>query len=64
MSANEWLLLLCLLLSGFFSGMEIAFVSSNRLKQELDLKATNSSGKGSFCFLYQSFPFYWSLVAG
>ncbi len=38
MSTNEWLIIIMLLLSGFFSGMEIAFVSSSRLKQELDLK--------------------------
>ena len=38
MDTNLIVILCMLLLSGFFSGMEIAFVSSNRLKQELDIK--------------------------
>lgn len=38
MSTLGLVIIIMLLLSGFFSGMEIAFVSSSRLKHELDLK--------------------------
>ena len=45
MNIDYIIVLITLLLSGFFSGLEIAFVSSNRLKQELDIKNNNSSAR-------------------
>lgn len=38
MTPYLYLLIVCLLLSAFFSGIEIAFVSANRLKLEVDSK--------------------------
>ncbi len=45
MNIDYIIVLATLILSGFFSGLEIAFVSSSRLKQELDIKNNNSSAR-------------------
>ena len=39
------IIFICLLLSAFFSGMEIAFISSNRMHIELEKKQGNTSAK-------------------
>lgn len=45
MEVSDSIILLCLLLSAFFSGMEIAFVSSNRIFIEIEKKKNNFTAK-------------------
>lgn len=53
-----------ILFSGFFSGMEIAFVSSNRLKQELDLKRKLLNARVLSVFYENPGRFIGSLLLG
>ena len=57
-------ILLSLLLSAFFSGMEIAFVSSSRLKQELDLKRNLMPAKVLSPFYRHPSKFIGALLLG
>ena len=64
MSTNEWLIIIMLLLSAFFSGMEIAFVSSSRLKQELDLKRKILPARILYIFYANPSRFIGALLLG
>ncbi|MGB0367822.1 MAG: hemolysin family protein [Flavobacteriales bacterium] len=57
-------ILACLLLSGFFSGMEIAFVSANRFKVEVDKKKGTLSASIIAGFLENPSRFISSLLVG
>ncbi len=60
-----WIVItLSLLLSAFFSGMEIAFVSSSRLKQELDLKRNLLPAKILSSFYTHPSKFIGALLLG
>ncbi|TNF29401.1 MAG: HlyC/CorC family transporter [Bacteroidetes bacterium] len=58
------IILVCLILSAFFSGMEIAFVSANRFKIEVDRKKGNLSGNIIGGFLEQPSRFISTLLVG
>jgi putative hemolysin len=58
------IILICLVLSAFFSGMEIAFVSANRFKIEVDRKKGNLSGSIIGGFLEQPSRFISTLLVG
>ncbi len=64
MSAVWIVITLSLLLSAFFSGMEIAFVSSSRLKQELDLKRNLLPAKILSSFYTHPSKFIGALLLG
>ena len=53
-----------LLMSAFFSGMEIAFISANKLKLELDRKSKNFSSKIISIFTKQESHFIVSMLIG
>jgi CBS domain containing-hemolysin-like protein len=62
---TDWLLvIITLLFSGFFSGLEIAFVSSNRLKQELDIKNNIPAAKILSLFYKNPSRFIGALLLG
>jgi len=58
------IILACLILSAFFSGMEIAFVSANRFKIEVDRKKGHLSGAIIGAFLEQPSRFISTLLVG
>ena len=63
--STVWIvIILSLLLSAFFSGMEIAFVSSSRLKQELDLKRNILPAKILSSFYTHPSKFIGALLLG
>ena len=61
---NSYLVLLTLLLSAFFSGMEIAFVTANKLRIELLAKKGSMSGKIYSYFLKHPSKFIGCMLVG
>ncbi|HIA06156.1 MAG TPA: HlyC/CorC family transporter [Flavobacteriales bacterium] len=61
---NSYLVLLTLLLSAFFSGMEIAFVSANKLRIELLVKQGSMTGKIYSYFLKHPSKFIGCMLVG
>lgn len=61
---NIFILATSLLLSGFFSGMEIAFVTANRLRIELDLKKGKFTARLLNVFYHDPSKFIGAMLLG
>lgn len=61
---NTYTIVFSLLLSGFFTGIEVAFVTSNRLRIELDLKKGKFSARLLNVFFQNPSKFIGSLLLG
>jgi CBS domain containing-hemolysin-like protein len=64
MNTDYIIVIVTLLFSGFFSGLEIAFVSSSRLKQELDLKKNHRQARILSLFYKNPSRFIGALLLG
>lgn len=64
MSTALFMILICLLLSAFFSGMEIAFVASNKLRIEIDKSNKGLSQKLIDLFVSHSGMYITTILVG
>jgi len=64
MSINLIYVLVAILFSAFFSGMEIAFISANRLKIELEKKQGDFSAKILSNFIQKPASFIGAMLIG
>ncbi|MDR3627827.1 MAG: hemolysin family protein [Ignavibacteriaceae bacterium] len=63
-AVNLLLLLVLLLISAFFSGSEIAFVVSNKLKLEVKARKNNFAAKSAFYFVENPQDFFSTVLLG
>lgn len=63
-STTVWMILISLLFSGFFSGIEIAFVSSNKVRFELDIKKKTLLGRILNQFYHHQEEFISTMLVG